>query len=100
MNLYQTSNQTQMKMKQFVSLKPMLFAFAFFVFISQASYAQKTWDGGAGTSNWGDASNWNNNTLPTSSESVTLIGGQSVVVNVNNAVCAALNLSPTSSSTT
>ncbi len=97
MNLYQTSNQTQMK--QFTFVKPMLIACAFLLFISQASFAQKTWDRGANTDNWGDANNWSSNILPTSSESVTIVGNQTVVVNINTAVCAALNLAPTASGT-
>jgi hypothetical protein len=28
----------------------------------------KTWDGGAGTSNWGDAANWNADGVPLSTE--------------------------------
>jgi len=100
MNLYQTSNQTQMKMKQFVSLKPMLFACAFLLFISQASYAQisKTWDGGAGTSNWNDANNWAPDGVPTNLDPVTLAANRtnnanlSVTVNDTNAVCASLQI--------
>ncbi len=88
-------NPTQKKMKNLLSLKPMLFACAFFVFISQATYAQKTWDGGGDGTNWNSANNWNPNGVPSSSDAVTITQGQSVVVNVNNAVCAALNLSPT-----
>ncbi|MBX7233026.1 MAG: hypothetical protein K1X65_01495 [Caldilineales bacterium] len=34
--------------------------------------ATKTWDGGAGTSNWSDASNWNDDVVPASTDSVVL----------------------------
>ena len=44
-----------------------------------------TWDGGAGTMNWGDASNWSPNSLPTNLDDVVipdLSGVQTVVVNI------------------
>ena len=34
--------------------------------------ATKTWDGGAGTSNWSDASNWNGDVAPVASDDVVL----------------------------
>jgi hypothetical protein len=52
---------------RFISL-PLLFSLLVF-----SSYAQvKKWDGGAGTSNWSDAINWDNNILPTLGDSVYL----------------------------
>ena len=38
------------------------------------SVGQSTWDGGAGTNNWADAANWNNDELPAPSNSVIIIG--------------------------
>lgn len=43
----------------------------------------KTWDGGAGTSNWGDANNWNPNGVPTASDDVDLNGAFTININVN-----------------
>lgn len=34
--------------------------------------ATKTWDGGAGTMNWSDAANWNDDIAPTSADDVVL----------------------------
>jgi hypothetical protein len=42
----------------------------------------KTWDGGAGTNNWGDAANWNPNGVPRSSTDVLLTGANTINVNV------------------
>src|SRR5688572_1307875 len=57
--------------------------------------AQKTWDRGAGTNNWGDANNWSPNGVPTAADAV-IIPDQSfsktVIVNVD-AACASLTLS-------
>jgi len=47
-----------------------------------AASAQKTWDGGAGTNNWGDANNWNPNGVPAATDAVTLINNTTVNVNV------------------
>ncbi len=41
--------------------------------------ATKVWDGGASTSNWEDANNWSDNTLPTSLDSV-IIKNESVEI--------------------
>ena len=41
-----------------------------------------TWDGGAGTNNWGDANNWNPDLVPTSSNDVSLTGANTIDVNV------------------
>lgn len=43
--------------------------------------AQITWDGGAGTTNWGDKNNWSTNTLPTSTDNVS-IGPYTVNINI------------------
>ena len=42
----------------------------------------KTWDGGAGTNNWGDANNWNTNGVPTAMENVDLSGANTININV------------------
>jgi hypothetical protein len=42
----------------------------------------KTWDGGAGTSNWGDAANWNTDGVPTSANNVDLTGADTININV------------------
>jgi CSLREA domain-containing protein len=45
-------------------------------------YNTKTWDGGAGTSNWGDAANWNTDGVPTSIDDVNLTGANTININV------------------
>lgn len=42
----------------------------------------KTWDGGAGTNNWGDAANWNPDGVPTSMENIELTGAYNINVDV------------------
>ena len=60
---------------------------------SSNAYAQKTWDRGAATNNWGDANNWNPNEVPSATDAVTIPNGFSTVsVNVN-ASCASLTIS-------
>ncbi|MEK9137182.1 MAG: hypothetical protein AAB393_08670, partial [Bacteroidota bacterium] len=44
--------------------------------------APKTWDGGAGTNNWGDAANWNPDGVPTSTEDVSLTGANTININL------------------
>jgi hypothetical protein len=74
--------------------------FAIFLTTSSFSaFAQKTWDGGASTSNWGDANNWSGNTLPTSSDNVVLTADVSITVNTTTATCANLQLGGTSGNT-
>ncbi len=46
---------------------------------------QKTWDGGAGTNNWGDANNWNPNGVPVASDFVSLTGANTIDINVAGA---------------
>jgi hypothetical protein len=51
----------------------------------RALLAVVTWDGGAGTTNWGDANNWSANALPTSIDDVVipdLAGVQTINVNI------------------
>jgi hypothetical protein len=49
----------------------------------------KTWDGGAGTHNWGDAANWNTDGVPTATDDVDLTGADTININV---AAAAKNL--------
>jgi autotransporter-associated beta strand protein len=51
---------------------PFLAACFFVASLASLPAAVKTWDGGAGTTNWADANNWNPNGLPTSSDAVWL----------------------------
>ncbi len=44
--------------------------------------AVKTWDGGAGTNNWGDANNWNPNGVPASTDVIELTGANTIDINV------------------
>ena len=55
------------------------------------------WDGGAGTSNWNDAANWEGDNVPTASDIVYLnhkniTGSYSVNITNADAVCARLNM--------
>lgn len=50
--------------------------------IGQPAMYVKLWDGGAGTSNWGDAANWNRDRVPTSTDDVELLGANTIDVNV------------------
>ena len=43
----------------------------------------KTWDGGAGTSNWGDANNWSPDGVPTLSDNVSLTTAVTLNVDVD-----------------
>jgi hypothetical protein len=51
-----------------------------------AEQAIKTWDGGAGTNNWGDANNWNPDGVPISTDDVSLTGANTINVNVAGVV--------------
>lgn len=42
----------------------------------------KTWDGGAGTANWGDAANWNTDGVPAATDNVELTGPYLININV------------------
>jgi hypothetical protein len=55
--------------------------------------AQKSWDHGAGTNNWGDGNNWSPNGVPASTDAVTIPNNSNaatIIVNVN-AVGASLS---------
>ncbi|ALM47776.1 hypothetical protein AMR72_01990 [Flavobacterium psychrophilum] len=50
--------------------------------IGQLAISIKTWDGGANTSNWGDAANWNTDGVPTANDNVELTGAYTININV------------------
>lgn len=50
--------------------------------IGQLAISIKTWDGGAGTTNWGDATNWNTDGVPTVNDNVELTGPYIININV------------------
>jgi len=50
--------------------------------IGEMSIFIKTWDGGAGTNNWGDAANWNVDGVPTTADNVELTGANTININV------------------
>ena len=58
----------------------------------ESAHAQKTWDAGAGTTNWGDGANWAPNGVPTAGQTVTIANGLAINVNVA-AVCSSLTIS-------
>jgi hypothetical protein len=72
-------------------MKKILFYSLFFLFVTGVVNAQKTWDGGAGTNNWGDGNNWNPNGVPVATDAVTIGNTFTVVLNTN-ATIASLNL--------
>lgn len=49
----------------------------------------RTWDGGAGTSNWNDAANWNPDGVPVNGDNITI--NTSVTINVNLAASVSLS---------
>ncbi len=76
-----------------------LMLFLLFFGINSAS-AQKTWDGGASTTNWGDANNWSPNGVPTSSDNVVLSGnGITIKVNTTSATCNSIIIGGTAANT-
>jgi hypothetical protein len=54
-----------------------------FFTIASESPLPVSWDGGAATSNWGDAANWSNDTVPDSTTDVSLSFGSPTTINVN-----------------
>lgn len=68
---------------------------ALFAFVL-TSFGQKTWDGGAGTNNWGDDANWAPNGVPTLAQTVTISSTNNLTVDMNgNYSCASLTVSIT-----
>ncbi|MDX1420627.1 MAG: hypothetical protein R3181_11720, partial [Rubricoccaceae bacterium] len=51
--------------------------------LAAPALAQKTWDGGAGTTQWTDGANWSPDGVPTSTDDVLLDGGAVVDLNAN-----------------
>ena len=54
-----------------------------FFTIANESALPTAWDGGAATSNWGDAANWSNDTVPDSTTDVSLTFGSPTTIDVN-----------------
>ncbi len=64
------------------------------LFISSSLCAQIQWDGGAGTTNWSDANNWDPDGLPTASDEVSIgSSGFVVIQNMENFTIKSLTLS-------
>jgi hypothetical protein len=63
-------------MKKFLPILSLL------LFGALSSFAQRTWDGGAATNNWGDAANWSGDAVPIATDAVTLINNTTVNLNV------------------
>ena len=55
-----------------MKIKTIHILFILFVLTNGLSAQLKLWDGGAGTSNWVDANNWNTNSVPVAGDSVVL----------------------------
>ena len=41
---------------------------------ASSTFAANIWDGGAGTGNWNDAANWDNNTVPANAQALHFAG--------------------------
>lgn len=76
--------------------RKLLLAILFLVFLSPFSFGQKTWDGGAGTTNWGDANNWNPNGVPAAGDNVTFDNNAGNITVIVNGVYSCNNLALTS----
>ncbi|MGR3810272.1 hypothetical protein [Jiulongibacter sp. NS-SX5] len=61
------------------------FLLAFVLISFNCFSATITWDGGAGTHNWGDPANWDTNTLPAVGDDV-IISSDSVVLNISASI--------------
>jgi lysophospholipase L1-like esterase len=59
----------------------------------------KTWDGGAGTTNWNDANNWNPDGVPIVTDNLSIATGINILINTA-AVCNDLTLNNSSLSAT
>jgi hypothetical protein len=57
--------------------------FGDFVVGQQSGATTIMWDGGAGTSNWGDDQNWDLNRQPTSGDNVVLSAGSATSIDIN-----------------
>src|SRR5579884_3495734 len=54
-----------------------------------------SWNGGANTLNWGDAANWSSNTVPTSTDDVTINIGVAGTINIGASAYGVRSLSDT-----
>ncbi|UAY52834.1 MBG domain-containing protein [Ferruginibacter albus] len=90
-NTYTIKNFFMKKIRHTTARFAIMFVIAS-LFLTSHALAQKTWDGGAGTSNWGDANNWSPNGVPGSSDAVTIASSTTVTINITNAVCGSLQL--------
>ncbi len=66
----------------------MLVAVFSFCLISSVTFSQKTWDGGAGTNNWNDGTNWNPNGVPASTDAVTIGNTYTVTLNTSTTIAS------------
>ena len=66
------------KLKRNSKITKQFFVSLVLLFSTLIAYTQKTWDGGASTTNWGDANNWNPNGVPTATDAVTIPVGFTV----------------------
>jgi hypothetical protein len=48
----------------------------------EINYNLKIWDGGAGTSLWGDAGNWDTDGVPTATDNILLAGADNIIIDV------------------
>ena len=62
---------------------------------SVVSATEKTWDGGGGNSNWGNAANWNSDVLPGSTDNVTIGTGVSVTMTADYTTTGTITLTGT-----
>jgi len=54
-------------------------------FAAARTASVKTWDGGASTTNWSDAANWNGDAVPQTGDEISLSAGSSTTINYNTA---------------
>lgn len=70
-----------------------------FSFIPYIATGQVSWDGGAATTNWGDAANWNPDGVPVAGNTVTIGSGFTVVVDNGIYSCASITFSANNANT-
>ncbi len=80
--------------KALLSISIVLFSFIPYIATSQVS-----WDGGAATTSWGDAANWNPDGVPVAGNTVTIGSGFTVVVDNGIYPCASITFSANSANT-
>jgi hypothetical protein len=62
-------------------MKKLFFIIIGLIVINQ-TFAQKSWDGGAGNNNWSDGANWLPDGVPVITDNVTIGSGFSINVDV------------------